>query len=87
MAGKRQSVLDIALQCGGSAEACWEIAVRNGCSLTSQVEGQQLELPPVPIDGDTVAELAADGVRPACDVPDGNGRKPVGTFVIGIDMI
>lgn len=80
-------MLDIALQCGGSAEAGWDIAVRNGCSLTSQVEGLELEVPPVPIDGDAVAELAAGDVRPACEAEAEAERKAVGTFVIGIDKI
>ena len=87
MAGKGQGVLDIALQYAGSAEAAWEIAVRNGCGITSPVEGTMMGLPSVPMDADTVAAMAADGVRPACDTAAPESTKAIGAFVIGTDKI
>lgn len=43
----RQTLLDIAIQCGGSVEGVFSLAALNGLSITSKLTtGQELLLPP-----------------------------------------
>lgn len=67
----RQTVLDIALQTGGTLEAAMALALSNGISITEVLEeGQELTLPEAPLTGGearTVAIYRARGVEPATE--------------------
>lgn len=39
-AGRGQTVIDMALQCNGSAQEAWAIAIDMGVGLTDSIEGQ-----------------------------------------------
>lgn len=42
-AGRGQTVIDMALQCNGSAQEAWAIAIDMGVGLTDSIEGQDAE--------------------------------------------
>lgn len=87
-AGQRQTLIDVAVECCGQAEAVWEIAVRNGIGLTDEVSGMQLYIPSENTDQDTVSAMVAADAHPACEghvVRD--VRAPIGQAVIGTDMV
>lgn len=87
-AGQRQTLIDVAVECGGHAEAVWEIAVRNGIGLTDAVAGMQLDVPSVPADQDTVSAMVAADAHPACEgAVVWDVRVPIGQAVIGTDMV
>lgn len=67
---ERQTVLDMALQWGGSLETAMEISAANGVSITERLEdGQELtvEEPVANGDGRTVRLQVAHGVEPATE--------------------
>lgn len=66
----RQTVLDVAVQYGGSVETAMEIAAANGVSITERLDdGQELSVPEPLSNGDarTVALYGAHGVEPATE--------------------
>ena len=86
-AGQGQTLTDVAVLHSGTAEAVWDMAVRNGLSLTDSVSGGELELP-VATDPDTAAELQGSGANPATDGdPQALRRRPIGRATIGKDRI
>ena len=69
-AKERQSMLDMALQCGGHVETALALAVANELSVTDRLEdGQELTVPEPVVEGDvrTVALYRAHGVEPATE--------------------
>lgn len=82
-----QTLLDVAVTESGSVESAWDIALQNGMSLTDTVS-KTLNITGVPIDSDTVVELAAKGSIPATDGEPGRDRyTPIGRLTIGKDKI
>ncbi len=70
-AKERQSMLDMALQCGGHVETALALAVANELSVTDRLEdGQELTVPePVDVGNARVVRLyRAHGVDPATEV-------------------
>lgn len=70
-AKERQSMLDMALQCGGHVETALALAVANELSVTDRLEdGQELTVPePVDVGNARVVRLyRAHGVEPATEV-------------------
>ena len=62
-----QTLIDIAIQHLGSADAAYDLATLNGMSITDKLSpGQTLELPAV-VDKDVVAYYANRGIVPATD--------------------
>jgi hypothetical protein len=62
-----QTLIDIAIQYLGSADAAYDLATLNGMSITDKLSpGQTLELPAV-VDKDVVAYYANRGIVPATD--------------------
>ncbi|MBR1644331.1 MAG: hypothetical protein IJ684_03045 [Bacteroidales bacterium] len=85
-AGQGQTVIDMAVQHLGLAEAAWALAERNGVGLIDSVSGLDLDMPNVDIDSDTVAAMA--GSSPATDGEPRRGtRTPIGELIIGKDRI
>ena len=83
-AGQGQTLIDVAVLHGGTAEAVWEIAVRSGVSLTAGAEGVELDVPSVAAEPDTVAALEAAGASPATDGETAAERVvPIGAIGIG----
>ena len=86
--GQGQTLIDVAVELGGRAEASWAIAMRSGVGLTDDVSGMELDVPSVAADPETAEAMAAYGAKPACDgAPEQADRKPIGTAIIGRDMI
>lgn len=87
-AGQGQTLIDVAVMHGGSAEAVWEIAERSGVGLTDGTAGVELEVPSVAAEPETVAAMGATGANPATD---GEARREsvarIGETIIGIDKI
>lgn len=82
-----QTLLDVAVTESGSVESAWNIALQNGMSLTDTVN-KTLDITGVPIDSDTVVELAAKGSVPATDgTPSRDRYIPIGRITIGRDKI
>ena len=70
-AKERQSMLDMALQCGGHVETALALAVANELSVTDRLEdGQELTVPePVDVGNARVVRLyRAHGLDPATEV-------------------
>ena len=70
-AKERQSMLDMARQCGGHVETALALAVANELSVTDRLEdGQELTVPePVDVGNARVVRLyRAHGVEPATEV-------------------
>lgn len=88
-AGQGQTLIDVAVEHSGAAEAAWEIAMRSGVSLTDGTDGVELELPGVAADADTVSALEAAGAKPATDgeIDTELVVPPIGLIVIGRDII
>ena len=87
-AGQGQTIIDVAAQSLGSAEAAWEIAVRSGLNLTDTPGATDLAIPTDGGDPDMAAAMAASDARPATDgTPARDRRVPIGQFRIGIDKI
>lgn len=87
-AGQGQTLIDVAVLHGGTAEAVWEIAVRSGLSLTAGTDGVELDVPSVAVEPDTVAALEATGARPATDGDVETEQViPIGLIGIGRDII
>lgn len=66
----RQTLLDIALQCGGHVETVLALAAANGLSVTDRLEdGQVLNVPEPIADGDarTVRLYRAHVIEPATE--------------------
>lgn len=69
-AKERQTMLDMALQSGGTVETVLALAAANGLSVTDRLEdGQELTVPEPVEDGDarTVRLYRAHGVEPATE--------------------
>lgn len=69
-AKERQSMLDMALQCGGHVETALALAVANELSVTDRLEdGQELTVPEPVAGGDarTVRLYRAHGIEPATE--------------------
>lgn len=67
----RQTLLDVALQRGGTIEIALDLAAANGMSLTDRLEdGQELTVPEPVAEGNArvVALYRAYGVEPATEV-------------------
>ena len=87
-AGQKQTLIDVAAQICGSAEASWEIAVHSGMGLTDTPGSEELEVPAEGCDPDTAREMASTGARPATDCTvDDEPRAAIGQFRIGRDRI
>lgn len=88
-AGQGQTLIDVAVEHSGAAEAAWEIAMRSGVSLTDGTDGVELELPGVAADADTVSALEAAGAHPATagEVVATKRVKPIGQTKIGMTRI
>lgn len=94
IARERQTLLDIALQTGGSIETVLALAEANGLSITERLEeGQVLIVPELVEGGDTrtVELYKAHKVEPATEVsPDDMSACPyggIGFMGVGIDFI
>lgn len=87
-AERGQTLIDVAVQHCGSAEAAWAIAERNGLGLTDSPEDEAIELPTDGGDAETATAMAASGARPATDgEPARSERIPIGQIEIGRDKI
>lgn len=87
-AGQGQTLLDVAVQCSGMAEAAWEIALRSGINITDGVDGVELDIPAVAADTDTAAAMAATSAHPATDgTPNRDLYATIGKLIIGKDKI
>ena len=63
-----QSLLDIAIQCCGSAEAAYDIAVLNGLSIADDlVAGRELSIPAA-VNSSVVSYYTQKGIRPATNI-------------------
>lgn len=90
---QRQSLLDLALQYGGSMEAAMEIAAINGVSITDDLQdGQQLAMP-VPQNRDVTNYYVIHDICPATSITKdaineiiGSGEG-IGYWAIGIDFV
>lgn len=68
-----QSILDIAVQTAGGAEAAFSLAAANGLSVTDELyAGRELETVP-PIDGDIFNYYVVNGLKPATSITSGFG--------------
>lgn len=86
--GQRQTLIDVAVERSGAAEAVWDIAVRNGIGLTDDVAGVELEVSDIATDPETVEAMKAAGAKPACaGTTVSIGYHPIGQAQIGIDAI
>lgn len=86
--GQRQTLIDVAVECNGMAEAAWDIAIHNGIGLTDNVAGVNLNVPCVNTDIDTVEALKAAGAKPACEGSiSSDEHLPIGQSQIGRDAI
>lgn len=67
---ERQTLLDVAVRCGGDVGAVMEIAAANGLSVTDRLDdGLELEVPERPDGGNarTAALYRAHGIDPATE--------------------
>ena len=64
-----QSLLDIALQVSGSAEATYDVALENGISITDDLmPGQVLKFTGVPVNKKVVNYYAVNNIKPATGI-------------------
>lgn len=84
----RQSLLDVAMQCLGSADAALTLAERNGLSVSDEVEaGTELDLPDV-ADREMATYYAVNGHIPATGIADESVmRGGINYMGIEIDFI
>jgi hypothetical protein len=72
-----QSLIDVALQCGGTVEAVFEIARLNNLSITADLaSGQQVEVPDVPVNVAVVNYYSRNSISPATAIDDYNSSPP-----------
>ena len=65
-----QSLLDIAIQCCGSAEAAYDIALLNNISITDDLAaGRELTIP-ASVNASVVTYYTQKGIRPATSLTD-----------------
>ncbi len=89
----RQSLLDIALQEGGSVEAALELAIRNGLSVSDElIPGEGIEVAVGDIKQKRVVEYYnVHGIRPATAITSDELEETpcggIGYMGIGIDFI
>lgn len=90
---QRQSLLDLALQYGGSMEAAMEIAAANGVSITDDLnDGQQLAMP-VPQNKDVTNYYVIHDICPATAITQDaineimESGEGIGYWAIGIDFV
>lgn len=63
-----QSLIDVAIQCCGSAEAAYEIAVLNGLSITDDLAaGRELNIPTA-VNATIVSYYTQKGIKPATGI-------------------
>lgn len=90
-AKERQTLVDIGLQNGGSVASGMETAIRNGLSMSAELEdGQELEVTGAAgvAEKRTVRRYEVEGVEPATEVSAGvRGVCPYGGIgYMGIEM-
>lgn len=86
-AANQQSILDLAMQHCGAAEAAMPIAALNGLPLDAALTPGQPLLIPEPTDGRVVAQLARQGVAPATAwVPEPEPEDPNALRVVGYEL-
>lgn len=82
--GRGQTIIDMAMQTCGSAEASWAIATVNGVGLTEDAEGLDLATGTAERDEETALSMATAGAKPASDgEPERSERNPIGQTIIG----
>lgn len=63
-----QSLIDVAIQCCGSAEAAYDIAVLNGLSITDDLTaGLELTIPAA-VNSSIVSYYTQKGIKPATGI-------------------
>jgi hypothetical protein len=63
--GNRQTLLDLAMQYAGSAEAALAMCLQNNMPITQLLDAGTLLKQPVVVDATTVSQFTTDKVRPA----------------------
>lgn len=67
----RQSLIDIALQYGGTVDAAFEMSLMNNVSITADlVSGQQVDIPVIPQQAAVVNYYRRNGITPATAISD-----------------
>ena len=65
---ERQSLIDIAIQCCGSAEAAYDIALLNNISITDELTaGRELNIPTA-VNASVVSYYTQKGIKPATGI-------------------
>lgn len=86
IAAPGQSLLDLAIEHLGSAEAVFSLAALNGLSITHRLAGgTSIALPP-PTDKQVIRDFARRSQKPAANLDDGSGDG-IGYWTIGSDFI
>lgn len=81
MKGSRgQTVLDVALEIAGRAEAAWELAAGSGLAVTEEAEGAELGEMTEGREEAVVRRYRAEGTRPATGLTEADG---IGGWTVG----
>ncbi|MBO7438243.1 MAG: hypothetical protein J6U21_01035 [Bacteroidales bacterium] len=87
-AAYKQTLLDIALQTGGTAESAMELALINSRSLSDELEaGNQITLPDTPQNRQMVKYYDVNNILPATGLkPENSGIVYGGINYMGIEI-
>lgn len=83
----QQTLIDLAIQHCGDPEACFDLAMLNGLSITDlPATGANLITPPV-IDSRVVSWFISEEIEPASNISDGITAVGIGQMVINVNFI
>jgi hypothetical protein len=84
-----QTVLDISIQCCGSAEAVVALAVLNGLNITDDLEPGQKLAYDTPVDRQVAGYYGSKGIIPATGLGEAAPASPggIGYWIIELDNV
>lgn len=84
---ENQSLLDIAIQLGGSLESVFELAVANDISITESTNPGQTIFLNNQSQSQIVDYYRSRGITPATSIIDSRQQGGIGYMAVGIDFI
>ncbi len=84
---ENQSLLDIAIQLGGSLESVFELAVANDVSITESTNPGQTIFINNQSQSQIVDYYRSRGITPATSIIDSRQQGGIGYMAVGIDFI
>lgn len=84
---QNQSLLDIAIQLGGSLESVFELAVANDISITESTNPGQTIFLNNQSQSQIVDYYRSRGITPATSIIDSRQQGGIGYMAVGIDFI